>query len=390
MAIEPNQIKILDAAEKIMSNKGLSNSSIAEIAKNAGVTDSVIYRFFKGKEDLLFSIAGTRMKDILKYLDEHLQGISDPESRLRKMIWFHLYYNDTYREYARLLLLQCRSNKNFYQHNAYSLIRQYAGILLGILDDGFKRQDFRPDLNMRLVRDMIFGLLDWENLGCLAAKETEDTVSDLEDIMALITPIISIKTMPFDTKIDKSDKIIRAAESVFAESGYHQATIAQIARRSGVAEGTVYEYFENKEHLLLSIPELRFKTHIDRLSEAFEIRNPVKKLKRLIRYHFLLYLTEPDFLKVFLLHIQLNPLFYTSHAHETFREYSNLFEQIIEEGKKDGSIRSDVNTRVSKNLFFGAFCHMALRWLILDEKTKPDKYAEIDQVTSLLTRAVSS
>ena len=150
MAIEPNQIKILDAAEKIMSNKGLSNSSIAEIAKNAGVTDSVIYRFFKGKEDLLFSIAGTRMKDILKYLDEHLQGISDPESRLRKMIWFHLYYNDTYREYARLLLLQCRSNKNFYQHNAYSLIRQYAGILLGILDDGFKRQDFRPDLNMRL------------------------------------------------------------------------------------------------------------------------------------------------------------------------------------------------------------------------------------------------
>ena len=45
--------KILDAAEEVMSKKGVKNSSIAEIAKIAGCRDSIIYNYFQGKEDLL-------------------------------------------------------------------------------------------------------------------------------------------------------------------------------------------------------------------------------------------------------------------------------------------------------------------------------------------------
>ena len=65
--------QILNAAEEIMSEKGLKDSSIAEIAKRAGITDSLIYNYFNGKEDLLFSIPGRRMKEVLKDLSEQLQ-----------------------------------------------------------------------------------------------------------------------------------------------------------------------------------------------------------------------------------------------------------------------------------------------------------------------------
>ena len=57
--------QILDAAEEVMSRKGLQNSSIAEISKKAKVRDSLIYNYFKGKEDLLFYIPGRRMKKII-------------------------------------------------------------------------------------------------------------------------------------------------------------------------------------------------------------------------------------------------------------------------------------------------------------------------------------
>jgi TetR/AcrR family fatty acid metabolism transcriptional regulator len=87
--------RILAAAEEIMSQKGLADSTISEIAQKAGVADSVIYQYFKGKEELLFSIPAERMKEVLDLLDEQLQGIRDPESRLRKMIWFHRRYNET-------------------------------------------------------------------------------------------------------------------------------------------------------------------------------------------------------------------------------------------------------------------------------------------------------
>jgi TetR/AcrR family fatty acid metabolism transcriptional regulator len=382
--------QILDATEAIMSEKGLVNTSIAEIARKAGVTDSLIYTYFKGKEDLLFSIPARRMKEVLADLSQQLQGILDPISKLSKMIWFHLHFNDTYRGYARLLLLECRSNRNFYHHSAYNLIREYAGIMLNILEDGAKKRMFRDDVSMRLIRDMIFGLLDCENLSSLASHEIEDTISDFESILDLILPMIVLDTFQDQREVNKSSRILRAAESLFAEKGYPQTTIAEIARLSNVSEGTVYEYFRNKEDLLLSIPEQRLKEHINALTEIFEIRSPIKKLHQMIRYHFFQYLTEPDFSKVFLLHIQLSQRFYDSRVYKTFLQYTNTIDQILEEGKKDGSIRVNVNNRVFRNLFIGSFSHLALRWLILGVKRETDKMAEIDAVSSLLTRAVTT
>jgi TetR/AcrR family fatty acid metabolism transcriptional regulator len=381
--------KILDAAEEVMSKKGLQNSSIAEIAKKAEVADSLIYNYFKGKEDLLFSIPNRRMKEVLKNLSEQLEGILDPISRLTKMIWFNLHFNDTYRGYARLLLLECRSNRNFYQHEAYALIRKWAGIMRGILEDGVKRQIFRSDINVALLRDIIFGALDWEALNCLASREIDGAVTDFEDILNLILPMITTQNQSAEMKLDKKSRILEAAETIFSEKGYNQALINEIAKLSNVSEGTIYEYFKNKDDLLFSIPEQRFKEHIARSKEIFELKTPLRKLRRFIRYHFYLYMTEPNFVKVFLLHIQLNQRFYGSQAYKTFQQYTKIITDVLEEGKKEGSIRTNVNTRVFKNLFLGAFSHMALRWLILEEEAQTDKMKEIDEVVLLLSRAVA-
>lgn len=383
--------QILDAAEEILSEKGLDKSSIAEIARKAGVTDSLIYNYFKGKEDLLFSIPERKMIAVLdEYVTEQLQGIIDPISKLSKLIWAHLHFNDTYREYSRLLLLECRSNRNFYQHNAYTLIRKYAGILLSILEEGAKKQVFRADINMRLVRDIIFGVLDWETLSCLASQEIESTLQNFEDILGLILPMITIQTGSTHRELDKTTQILRAAEKIFADKGYYQATISEIAKTSNVAEGTIYEYFKNKEHLLLSIPEQRFKEHIASLEEIFEIKTPLRKLRRMIRYHFYLYMKERNFAKIFLLHIQFNKKFYESPTYEAFQQYTQIIADILEEGKKDGSIRSNVNNRVFRNLFLGTFSLMALRWLILGEHAKTDLMREVDEVVLLLSHAVTN
>lgn len=384
----PKRSLIIKSAEKIIALKGSEDTSISEIAQQAGVNESVIYQFFEGKEDLLFSIPGERMKEVIFNLNHHLEGIEDPLSRLRKMIWFHLYYNDTFQDYARILLLECRSNRNFYKHYSYTLIRKYAGILLSILEDGVTKNIFDSKINMRVVRDIIFGLLDWENLECLAAKEIENSVSDLEDIMYLITPMISPSIKDSEKDANKSNRILFAAEKVFADKGYHQATIAEIAKNADVAEGTIYEYFKSKRELLFSIPDFRFKDHINKLGEIFEIKNPIRKLRRFIRYHFMLYLTQSNFSKIFLLHIQLNRKFYDSHVYLTFKNYLRTIEDVIEEGKKSGLMRSDINPRIFKNLFLGAFSHMALRWLILDKENKIDKMEEIEEAVYLLTKAV--
>ena len=141
--------QILASAEQIMTKRPYE-STISEIAGIAGVTDSVIYHYFKNKEDLLFSIMGEYMKKVILKLNEQLAGILDPTSRLSKMIWFHLNYNFSHKDYSRLLLFECRSNRNFYHHEAYELIRQYAGVLTSILDEGVNKGIFRG-INIVLV-----------------------------------------------------------------------------------------------------------------------------------------------------------------------------------------------------------------------------------------------
>jgi len=65
-------------------------------------------------------------------------------------------------------------------------------------------------------------------------------------------------------------------------------------------------------------------------------------------------------------------------------------DEILEEGKQDGSFRASANEEIFKNLLFGGFNHMALRWLILDSDSQTDKLAEMEEAASLLVRSVSS
>src|SRR5687767_13202897 len=61
---------------------------------------------------------------------------------------------------------------------------------------------------------------------------------------------------------DKREAILRAATEVFAQHGYFQAQVADVARAAGVAAGTVYLYFRSKDDLLASIFERTMKEAI--------------------------------------------------------------------------------------------------------------------------------
>lgn len=252
---------ILESAKEIISENGLVKSNIAEIAKNAGVADSIIYHYFKNKEDLLFCVLGEQLKAVRKELLFHFEGIMGPVSKLGKMIWFHLAVSDLKYSNAKImknLLFECRANKNFYHHEGYQELRKYTGIMLGILKEGVSENYFRDDLNLNLIRDMIFGLLDEESVNCLASKEVEETSRDFESVMSLVLAMISKKNpnaSSLSEESDKTSKILRAAISVFAEKGYNKATMLEIATRAGVAEGTIYEYFKNKKTCFSVFPK---------------------------------------------------------------------------------------------------------------------------------------
>jgi len=383
-----NKSKIIEAAETLVFEQGSTDTTIAAVAQKAGVADSMVYQYFKNKEDLLFSVVTERIIESIEVAKEALQGIQDPESRLRKLIWHSLKYNDRHPGYVRTLMFDCRSNPSFYTTRGYDIMREHLKIMMDILKQGVRDGIFRDDIDLGIVRDCIYGTFDAESISTIATKEITESIRDFEEIIRLILSILRKSTQ--EDINDKKNKIIDAAEAIFSEKGFAKTKVQEIARSAQVAEGSIYDYFKNKEDLLLSIPLRRFQDHINALPETFNIKSPMRKLRRLINYHFGLYLNNRNFLRVFLLDIQLNKRFYDSKAFNLFQTYLNTFENIIAEGKDEGSFRTDISTRVFRNMFLGAFSHMALRWLIVGTENKYDKLREIKHLTDLLSTAIAT
>ncbi|HHY20503.1 MAG TPA: helix-turn-helix transcriptional regulator, partial [Bacilli bacterium] len=60
----------------------------------------------------------------------------------------------------------------------------------------------------------------------------------------------------------KADIILQAAKEVFAEVGYHGASVSRIAKSAGIGDGTVYLYFKNKEDILTTLFHEKFSSSI--------------------------------------------------------------------------------------------------------------------------------
>jgi TetR/AcrR family fatty acid metabolism transcriptional regulator len=379
--------KIIRASTSVMAKNGFEGTTLNEIAHEAGVTEPTIYLHFEGKESLLFSIAEEQMKRYLLFLNEHLQGISGAENKLSKLIWSHLRYGDTNRDFMSVVLFDCRNSRNFYKSGAYALVRRYSGILSSILDEGIRQGVFRPDMNLMLVRDIIFGLMDYEAIRYFVTREKPDATQDHADIMKLLERMLLNKYRSQGESAGKRERILRAAIEAFSEKGYAEATISEIAGRADVANGTIYDYFENKEDLLLSISEEHFKADLEHLKQAFNGSNPRTKLTLFMQHYFQQYLDDLDYIVMFLTMIQFNRRFYQSRAYKSQYKYVIELEKMIERILDEGGVR-DVNIRVFRNMFLGAFTHMALRWFLAQSDRHFDKLEEMKEVAGLLSDAV--
>jgi len=164
----------------------------------------------------------------------------------------------------------------------------------------------------------------------------------------------------------KKQLILKVATEVFAEKGFNKTKIAQIAQKARIAEGAIYHYFENKEDLLFSIPEERMENFLSGLHESLEgMRGAFNKIRKIIWYQLNFFEKNHDYVLILLQNIRQNPRFHSTRAYSLIRDYGKLVAQIIEEGKKEGAIRRDIDSRVLRDAILGAIDHVTIRGSIL-------------------------
>lgn len=171
---------------------------------------------------------------------------------------------------------------------------------------------------------------------------------------------------------NKEKDILEAAIKVFAEVGYHKAKISKIAEVAGVATGSVYVYFEDKEDILLKIFEhIWVKLHDELLTvKSNSVLSPMDKFDAMIDLIFDVYTENPPLAMVYVneqSHLQRSAEDrFTSY----YEKFMNIGQEIISEGIEKGVFSETLDVGVLRYYVFGAIRSLLQHWAI-DPKSYP-------------------
>ena len=187
---------------------------------------------------------------------------------------------------------------------------------------------------------------------------------------------------------DKREAILRAAIRVFANNGYFNSKVADIARAAGVADGTVYLYFKSKEEILHSVFDKSMEEAIaDGRKRLEAVSDPREKLRRIAQLHLERLGADRDLAVVFQVELRGSTKFMAEFSAAGFAEYLGLIRSTIEEGQRAGVFRSELKSKVMAKILFGALDEMATNWILSPRRYKLAPMA--DQVFDIFLNGVS-
>ncbi len=168
---------------------------------------------------------------------------------------------------------------------------------------------------------------------------------------------------------DKRLRILDAAVKIFAREGFFKAKVSEIAGEAGVAPGTVYLYFKNKEDLLISIFEVRMQNINSKLRKAImEKEDGRSRLESLVRLHLLECNRNPDLAACFQVELRQSGRFMREKVKRELQQYLDLIREIVEYGRRDGTFRNEISVGLVTHLIFGTLDEVVSTWVITGMK----------------------
>ena len=156
----PGKLRIVDAMRTLLEERTFESLTISDLAVTAGVTEGLIYKYFKDKRDVLHQVLKEHYDHFLVQIDRDLQGIDGALNKLRKIIWSSIERYANHRVFARIILLEVRNSEDYFHSEAYELVRHFNRILLDIIKEGIATGEIRDTLPPAYIRNAIFGTIE--------------------------------------------------------------------------------------------------------------------------------------------------------------------------------------------------------------------------------------
>jgi TetR/AcrR family fatty acid metabolism transcriptional regulator len=183
-----------------------------------------------------------------------------------------------------------------------------------------------------------------------------------------------------DKNPEKRVRILDAALKIFASRGFYNAKVSEVAKEAGVADGTIYLYFESKDALLIALFEDRMQRIIARANDelARSEGTVLDKIRQAIALHLSLVLDDPDLAEFITVELRQSGKFVKEYDNPKFTEYLRIFRDLILAGQEQGLIRRTVDARLVVRAIFGALDELLLTLSLTHRNRSVDINATVD------------
>lgn len=166
-ASPPGRRRIMNSMIRLLDKREFNRITTAEIAREAEVTEGLIYKYFRDKKDLLYQVLMELFRQVIDRIESETAAVSGAHGKLETFIRASVASYADSRVFSRIILLEVRNSESFFASNAYGLVRQYSGMLARILQEGMDAGEFAPDIEIRALREIIFGAIEHACLSCI-------------------------------------------------------------------------------------------------------------------------------------------------------------------------------------------------------------------------------
>ncbi len=327
---------------------------------------------------------------------QDFQGMKEPGPKLRKSIWHYLADIQNNPNYAKILIMAQRENPEFYGSEHFQYLKKYSNLILELIIAGQKEGFFRTDISPRLIRNMAMGASVFTAIESVVKDRAYDPNETSDIIYQLVVNATGAETRTVgnNNKIQKGERtelrraqIIENATKVFSCKGFSNATISEVAKQANLGDATLYEYFDNKEAILLDSAE----TYLRHLGSddgiPFEDHSgPEKTLRKLIwQYIWQLYTLE-NFTRVLVLELYRNINFYSSPGYKYLEAFFEKVSDAIRKGQQEGIFIEEAPVPTFIHMIMGTFDQFLLSQFLLNKA--PLGLAELNTIVDFLVRAI--
>ncbi|KJS02534.1 MAG: hypothetical protein VR65_04890 [Desulfobulbaceae bacterium BRH_c16a] len=163
----PGRTRIMNSMVRLLEIREFNRITTAEIARDAEVTEGLIYKYFRDKKDLLFQVLMELFRQVIDKIAGEVAAVDGSHEKLRAFIRASVAGYAGSRVFSKIILLEVRNSPSFFASNAYGLVRQYSKMLAQILQEGIDSGELASDIEIRALREIIFGAIEHACLSCI-------------------------------------------------------------------------------------------------------------------------------------------------------------------------------------------------------------------------------